>query len=325
MALNTVVTSKATAGQVNQSLLGNLVFVTVSELKVHKQDLVTLFTNSGLSLQKYQPGDIRPSDAMRRATSLIKNKRLGISYNGANVNAVLDVTEQQETALTIRHIGRKVVDEKGRKVCYDQLTSFFYDKQNNSLTFDPVDPLFCTEYAYDQLFSEVIATYNEWCQYHTKDTVRNIINKVVQSLMPTPIKTTPDDDAIAKFIPVTYEYELKALKQVIGDLGPYHTAGAVSGCQLIELYDSEANNSMIADAVKGDIKGRVQNLVGELTEILNNKGSIPVEQAQRFARQLVQMKNETTEYAGILSVSMDVLERQIATALSRIEGFTPVS
>lgn len=324
MALTNVVVNNATAGNQSQPLLGHLVFASVGDLRIHKQDLEHIFTNAGLSLNKYQPGDIRPSDAMRRATSKLKNKKLAINYNGQTVSAILDVTEQSEAAVTIRHIGRKVVDEKGRKVCYDQLTSFLYDKQNQTLTFEPTDALFAVEYNYNDEFNTIVNLFNEWCQYHTRDTVRNIINKVINSLMPTPIKTSQDDDAVARFIPVRYQDDLHALKKVVADLKQYHTNNLTSGCQLIELYDSTANNAMISNAVQGDIKLRIQNVVNDLAETLKQRSNLPLETVQRYTKQLVQMRAEAIEYAGLLRTSMSILEAQISTALNRVEEASPI-
>ena len=309
----------ATTGSAPAGILGYLAFMGFGDMKVHKSDLEQSFTSANLSLQQYQPGDIRQPDAMRRATSLLKNKKVEIMFNGQKRTAVIDVTEYATDTEVLRYIGRKVVDDKNMKITYDSISLIHFDKAQGTLSFEPVDTAFLTEYNYEVMLQDIMDKYIEWCQYHTKDTVRNIFNKVVNSLMPTPVAAVPGEPSVAKFIPVAYESTLIGMQQVIKDLKPHHLNGAVSGCQYIELVDSDINKQMINAAVHGDVKAKVQTLVHELQSTLQKNGSITVKSGQILANKLMEIKKEVQHYEDLLGASMTILEQQIVTALMKVD------
>ena len=60
----------AVKGGTTDNILGNLVWFSVSDMEILRDDLVKLAMNVGLP-EKYVPAPIRPSDAFRRATSEI--------------------------------------------------------------------------------------------------------------------------------------------------------------------------------------------------------------------------------------------------------------
>lgn len=300
-------------------LLGYLTFMSIGNLKVHKNDLEKSFQNAGLSLNQFQPGDIRPSDAFRRATSTLRNAKIDINYNGGQAKAIIDITEFITPTETLRYIGRKVVDEKNRNLDYQKISIMRFDRNTNQVDFDPVSIVYLSEAPYDNMLQSIVNLYNDWCIYHTKDTVRNICNKVVNSLMPTPVAAVQGEPSVAKFIPVTFETELMGLKQVIGDLSSHHLNNSESACQYIELFESDANKMLLNAAVHGDVKAKVQTLINDMAETLKKKGAITVDAGSRMAQKLQEMKREVAHYSNLLGTSMGVLEKQIVTALIRVD------
>jgi hypothetical protein len=318
MILNNKSTTQTGAN--GASLLGSLVFTRVGELKVHKNDLENIFTNNGLSPAKYDVDIIRPSDAMRRATSKLKNMQITIDINGAKRVAYLDIAESNLGKEVLRYVGRKVVDDKGKKVCYDQISTMVFDRGLKTLSHSPVDYAYQLEYDYEALLNDTEVKFMEWTQYHTQDTVRNTINKVISSLNPTKIKVTGDDDSIAKFVPVKYNSELQALKSILNDLNPYHTNQSyTSGIQFIDLVDTDANKDLLIQSVQSDISGRVNSLISDLSTTLISKSTISTQTAISFVEKLNTMRAEADEYAKLLKTSMSVLGQQIAQAVLQVE------
>lgn len=314
-----MVISARTGNSSKAGLLGYLTFMSIGQLRVHKNDLAASFQNAGLSLHQYQPGDIRASDAFRRATSLLRNKKIPIQYGGGQAIAILDITEFSTDDEVLRYVGRKVVDDKNRKLDYQKITVFVFDRSTEDVTYDPIATVFLNEANYDSIMNDIVNTYKDWCTYHTKDTIRNICNKVIASLMPTPVTAVQGEPSIAKFIPVTYEKELMGLKQVISDLSSYHLNGEESAVQYIELFESDANKALLNAAVHGDVQAKIQTMINEMTETLKKKGSITVEAGTRMANKLQEMRKEVVHYSNLLGTSMTILEKQIATALTRVE------
>jgi hypothetical protein len=301
------------------SILGNLVFTSIGDLRIHKNDLEQIFAKNGLSLTAYQPGDIRPSDAMRRATSKLKLKKVPIKYKGNDSSATIDVTESLTASGAVRYIGRKVIAEFMQTVDYEQISTFIFERSTGALSHTSVDQIYHAEYDYESILKDTENLYNEYCNYHNKETIRNIILRIVNSCMPTLIKPVADEDSVAKFIPHVHVHTINAMRAVILDLKNYHINGSASGCQFIELFDSEANKTMIETCLKNDVKTKVTNLVSELTDILKQRGAITLEKGKILVTQLKTIRDEVKTYSDLLGVGMDVLEKQIATAITRVE------
>ena len=78
----------AVSGGNAENILGNLVWFSVSDMEILRDDLVKLAMNVGLP-EKYVPAPIRPSDAFRRATSEIG----GVLRSNEEITEVLMVRE----------------------------------------------------------------------------------------------------------------------------------------------------------------------------------------------------------------------------------------
>jgi hypothetical protein len=304
--------------QTGNDLLGKLVYFSVGELKVSKQELENLFLKNNLSLSQYQPGDIRPSDAMRRATSTIRNRKIEILYNGKMVKAVLDVTESNTPDYAYRYIARKIIDDNNKEVKYDQISTFIFDKSNNQLTWTSVDLSFLLEYPYDKVLGDVENLYDEWTKYHTKDTVRNIMLRIINTCMPALVKSIEGEDSIAKFIPIAYSNVLENMKNILMDLRQYQTSTSNCGIQFIDLYDSQNNRSMIQKSIENDVKKKVDLLVSDLTETLSKNGNISSKKMTILSNRLKSTKREVAHYASLLKTTLGILDKQIETAFERI-------
>lgn len=301
-------------------LLGKLVFYTVGDIKINKQDLETLFIKNGLELSKFQPGDIRKSDAMRRATSLLRNKKIIINYlQLEDVVAYIDITENNTPTHVYRYIGRKVVDTANDEVNYEQIATFIYEKENDLLTFTTVDPMYEFEFPYNQLLAEIVDLYEEWTEFHTKDTIRNIVLKIINSCMPTLVKPIEGEDSIAKFIPFAYQNTMNSLRRLLLDINQYQIGEKSSGSQFIELYDSDENRKMLERNITENIKDKLEVLISDITTVLQNGEPIPLRRAITYTEKLDNLKLETKHYASLLKTSLDILTQQIETVHRRIE------
>ena len=126
--------------QSNQDLpdsmvLGNLLFYSLSDMKVSESDLFTIFTKCNLPVDYIRK--ISPSDVFRRATSSVKNKTIYIPdpVTGLSLKMKIDVDEVRCDDQGIKRIiGVKRINEVNEDVSYDQMGIAVFDRAHPSLS-----------------------------------------------------------------------------------------------------------------------------------------------------------------------------------------------
>jgi hypothetical protein len=102
------------------SLLGYLLWFSVSELEVKRDDLLGAIGDSGLD-ERFAPGEISPRDAFRRATSSLGRSRVSVTASAStrlfgdekrHANLLVRDVRTNGDSL-IRQLVREVVDSEG--------------------------------------------------------------------------------------------------------------------------------------------------------------------------------------------------------------------
>ncbi|MNQ62477.1 hypothetical protein D3C85_768220 [compost metagenome] len=291
-------------------LLGHILFMTVDELKVHKDDLASLFAKHSLS-SSFLPNEIKPHDAYRRASSKAAQS-IEVNYNGSVQKARLMVREvKKDNDKVHRHLIRELIDEKNIATEYATVGKMIFNRSTEMMEID-WDRSYLGEYNYTQVLIETQDLFSEWTQFHTKDTVRNIVNKVVKSTHPVSIM----QGGRAQFIPKLNRDILFNLRNMVREL-----PGA-SVAEIIPMIDTVDQRELITKNLEREVLADVDTLLGDFAELLKNS-SVRAGQVKRYAAAFVELQEKTAKYEGLLSSKMDVLQRQLGQALSKIQS-TPV-
>lgn len=308
-------TNNAIAVRTNEELdesllLGHILFMTVDELKVHKDDLASLFAKHNLS-KNFLPHEIKAHDAYRRASSKAA-QTLEIVFNGAPQKARLMVREVKKDHDKVhRHLIRELIDEKNIATEYATVGKMIFNRSTELMEIT-WDSAYLGEYAYDTVLHETEDLFMEWTQFHTKDTVRNIVNKVVKSTHPVSIM----QGGRAQFIPKLNRDILFNLRNMVREL----PGGSLA--EIIPMIDTIDQRELITKNLEREVLAEVDNLLGDFSELLKNS-SVRAGQVKRYASAFVELQEKTTKYEGLLQSKMGVLQRQLTEALAKIQS-TPV-
>jgi hypothetical protein len=291
-----------------QLLLGHILFLSMDEVKIHKDDLGTLFKKHNVS-SSFLPHEIKPHDAYRRASSKAQGP-IEVDVNGQKYKARLLVREvKKDTKRVLRHLVRELIDEKNEETKYATVGKIIYDRGNEAMDIS-WDPGFLGEYDYKKVLEDTRDLYVEWTQYHTKDTVRNIFNKVVKSMHPISITS----GGRAQFIPKMNQDLLYSLKGVVEEL-----PGA-SLAEIIPMIDTVDQRNLITKNLEKEVLYDVDKLLEDFSVLLQSGQPLRSSTVKRYAQAVVELQSKTQEYESLLSNKMTVLSQQLMAALGKVQS-----
>lgn len=292
-------------------LLGFLEFHTISDLRIHKDDLGAIFNKNGLD-PKFMPQEIKPHDAYRRATAKATST-VSIDFNGKPSEARLMVREvKADNNMVIRHLVRELVDKKNEQLGYATVGKFILQKKSGMMDIS-WDSSFLSEYEYDVLLADIQALYNEWTQFHTKDTVNNIVRRVVNDMNHVSIMP----NGRATFIPRNQRATLENLRGVIDDLKDYHTGANPSIMELIPMMDTSDQRDMVKRRAEMQLSEEANMLLADFADLLA-KDTASVKTVQRYAKRVVDLQVRLGEYEDLIQNKMTVLSNQLQDAMKKI-------
>ena len=293
-------------------LLGFLEFHTIPDLKISKADLLGLFVKHKVP-QHHLPAEIKEHDAFRRASATLQQS---ISVDNAITSKarllVREVLSDEDSI--VRVLVRELVDSKNKVLEYDSIASITFNRASCTVSVN-CNSYFLNEFAYDELLTEMKELYYEWTNFHTKDTVRNILNKIVNDM--NPISFSPRSKA--SFIPRQYSEELRGVAEMVHALTRYCDGYAECEMIMLPLIDSNEQRSLIDKKLKDEISFTTDNLIVELSEVLATQKTLQIRTLQRYAGEITTLRQKVRDYQKLLGTKMDLLDGQLDEALSRLD------
>ena len=216
-------------------LLGNLLFTNLIDMRIPVADLISIFQSNNIPDSYVRA--ISEADAFRRASSSIKNRILLLNAATEKVRVEVDEVKSDYEGIK-RIIGVKKVDEVAEDISYQPVGEIIFNRTNNLCTATPLFAPGDADYqAIRDLCDEVENKYQDWSVYHNKDTVRNIINRIISDTHPVNLMPT----GLCKFIPQTSTDLLYNLKQALTEMQSYASTPTMSSCL---LYTSDAADEL---------------------------------------------------------------------------------
>lgn len=290
-------------------LLGYLFFYTIGDIKIGESDLEDIFINNGLD--KSYIKKINKVDAFRRATSKSK-KGIVIDYNGDKTKAKLEIDEVRcDKDCIIRALGRKVIDESNETLSYETVGRIVFNRDTETIVSN-TDMRYSNEYLYDDILTETNDRYDEWSVFHTRDTVRNMSNNVIQSMYPVNLMPS----GLCKFIPKARKATLYALQGVIRDLSKFGTDCLF---EVIPVIDTKEQRNLIDQSATKEIKEELFLFTQELKDIITAKQVLSSKSAASYIDKFKTLRNKTKEYESLLDSYKTIITKQIEEAISLVQ------
>lgn len=302
-------------------LLGNLLFTTLVDMKIADADLTAIFKQNNIP-EKYIK-KISEADAFRRASSSIKNRTIFVTDANGNPEKVhVEVDEIKCDSDSIKRIiGIKRVDEVKEDIQYEPVGEILFNRVNNTCIATPLCASTDTDYPiFRDICDEVEGKYADWSVYHNKDTVRNIVNRIIADTHPVNLMPT----GLCKFIPQNATGLLYNLKEALKVMSTYRTNVMVGDniIEIIPVIDTEEQRELVEKNFTAEITDELFSFTQELKEVLTKKTTLSVRTATSYIDKFNLLKQKAQEYESLLGIYVDSIHQQISKSLELVNTNT---
>ena len=296
-------------------LLGNLLFTNLIDMRIPVADLISIFQSNNIPDSYVRT--ISEADAFRRASSSIKNRILLLNAATEKVRVEVDEVKSDYEGIK-RIIGVKKVDEVSEDISYQPVGEIIFNRTNNLCTATPLFAPGDADYqAIRDLCDEVENKYQDWSVYHNKDTVRNIINRIVSDTHPVNLMPT----GLCKFIPQTSTDLLYNLKQALTEMQSYASTPTMSRniMEIIPVIDTEEQRNLIEKNFTAEITDELFSFTQELKDVLQKKQVLSTRTANAYIEKFNILKAKAKEYESLLGIYVDSIYTQIKDSLDLVD------
>ena len=296
-------------------LLGNLLFTNLIDMRIPVADLISIFQSNNIPDSYVRT--ISEADAFRRASSSIKNRILLLNAATEKVRVEVDEVKSDYEGIK-RIIGVKKVDEVAEDISYQPVGEIIFNRTNNLCTATPLFASGDVDYqAIRDLCDEVENKYQDWSVYHNKDTVRNIINRIISDTHPVNLMPT----GLCKFIPQTSTDLLYNLKQALTEMQSYASTPTMSRniMEIIPVIDTEEQRNLIEKNFTAEITDELFSFTQELKDVLQKKQVLSTRTANAYIEKFNILKAKAKEYESLLGIYVDSIYTQIKDSLDLVD------
>ena len=296
-------------------LLGNLLFTNLIDMRIPVADLISIFQSNNIPDSYVRA--ISEADAFRRASSSIKNRILLLNASTEKVRIEVDEVKSDYEGIK-RIIGVKKVDEVSEDISYQPVGEIIFNRTNNLCTATPLFAPGDVDYqTIRDLCDEVENKYQDWSVYHNKDTVRNIINRIISDTHPVNLMPT----GLCKFIPQTSTDLLYNLKQALIEMQSYASIPTMSRniMEIIPVIDTEEQRNLIEKNFTAEITDELFSFTQELKDVLQKKQVLSTRTANAYIEKFNILKAKAKEYESLLGIYVDSIYTQIKDSLDLVD------
>lgn len=301
-------------------LLGNLLFTNLTDMRIADSDLSAIFKSNNIPESYVRK--ISEADAFRRASSSIKNKILYITNpNGGSDKVRVEVDEVRSDYDSIKRIiGVKRVDEANEDIKYEPVGEITFNRQGSVCVAMPLSAPGDTDYqTIRDLCDDVENRYADWSVYHNKDTVRNIINRIISDTHPVNLMPT----GLCKFIPSGYTDLMYNLKEALHSMQSYSLQpGGTNIMEIIPVIDTEEQRQLVEKNFTAEITNELFSFTQELKDVLQKRQSLSVRTASSYIDKFNLLKSKAKEYESLLGIYVDSIHQQITESLELVDSNT---
>ncbi len=296
--------------------LGSLLYYSLSDMKIKEQELFDLFKQNQLPVDYIRK--ISAPDAFRRASSSVKNTTLYItdSTTGETMKTKIEVDEVKSDDSGIKRIiGIKAVNEKNEEISYVPVASVEFFRKNEVVS-TYVDSSYATNQDICDLCDEIENKYAEWSVYHTKDTIRNTILRIINDTHPVSLTPT----GLCKFVPRSHTDLLYSLKETLTDMEQYcQNPGDHNFIEIIPVINTEEQQDLIKDASTRELKEELFGFTQELKDVLQARQTLPARTVSSYLERFKTLSEKVNDYESLLGNYLGFLKVQITDAVTLVK------
>ena len=311
------------------SALGCLVWYSVSEVKIPRDEMLELALNANLP-EKYLPAPVRPVDAYRRATGEVQ----GTLRSEKGLTETLLVREVcADKEFVVRHIVKETADKLNKELTYQEKCGVFtYHREVEMLTVADLTDQDAAEAA--DRAKELFEIYR---RYYTSEHVRRMIKSVLNDCKALSLRPS----GAVYFIPKKYRDEIESLGNFVKNLPDgsveFHKMPVVDMEEQRQMLEQklrahiEAEVARVRQALGADpetlaAKQNLKDAVAEFAQVL--KKDVRKSNVDDAVRRFRLLSEQVKEYEELLETNLsevrstlDILREQARAMLDRVEPF----
>jgi len=291
-------------------LCGHLIWYTVSDMAVTRQQLQEHFRNSGMD-EQWLPPELRPVDAYRKATGQLvrtvptpseEAKRTGVVERRYRFEDVLCDSKR-----VIRHLVRVDVDARAVELRLVELAAVTFDRQTAGLQVQVLD---ATDPVCGELLDEAISRFKHYRDHYDGDAVRRMLHRILSSMDPTLFK----DSGGFWFVPYKYASNLATFRRLLEALGLRYGTMPV-----VDTEDARNLVRQMFEHQAREIMGRLATLLKRDVEDLDRRSVVDgLDQAKDLLRQIREYQELLQQDLQDLLFQADVIQRQMLALVERV-------
>lgn len=299
-----------------EMLLGNLVFINLTDMKIPDTDLKQIFMANGIAESYVR--NISQADAFRRASSSVKNRKINIiDNNGQLKDAKLEVDEVRSDENGIKRIiGMKLVDQANEDIAYEPVAEIIFNRSTGFCAAIPTvsksDPNLSV---YETICKDCEDKYTEWSVFHNKDTVRNIVNRIITDTHPINLMPT----GLCKFSPSSKSSLLYSLKVALNDMSSFSLKNMENIMEIIPVIDTKEQRDLVNKNFQMEISDELLGLAMELKNVLQKKQKISSRSAASYIEKYKMYQDKIQDYESLLNVYAGSLHAQLQEVVQLVD------
>src|SRR5215218_1233709 len=303
----------ASAAQEEVSLLGYLLWFSISEAAVGREDLLGAMEDAGLD-ERFAPGEISARDAFRRATSSLQRSRVPYTarsqsrlFGTERRHANLLIRDVRTTgASVVRQLVREVVDAVGATLEHRTVGQLELSQKGEMRAFPLTAGLLEEE---EEILRAAEAAFEEARAHHDAGAIRRTNQRALSECAPVGLRTSGG----VYFVPRSHEPEVRAIERFVGELKDRLKEKAKRTLIMaVELVDCEEYRDAIAASLDEQVSREANALIKEMGEILRKHSKITRRRQEDLFGRVRALKGAVADYEALL-------EREIADARANLE------
>lgn len=267
-----------------EGIIGDLFWYGLGEQQVSRLELEDKLALAGLDTG-WLPNEIRPSDAFRRATKAVEQRKPSDTPGVARNFLVREVSSDREVIQ--RNIVCEIVDEKGKRLEYITDAGIMKLDKVNGNTFSYT----ATSAEVEMMCEEAKELYNIFSSHYPSQALRSMVTRILWSCSPTPVRPAGG----VYFVPENRSETIRKLCTFLNSLEKGE------GFK-VPLVNSLENRKMVSGKLFEHMDNILENVRSVLTVGIGVKKSDAkaiLEDAQRILK----------DYQGYQSIIADESER----------------
>lgn len=289
----------------SEGLLGQLLWYSMSEIRVPHADAVTIITNEGINNVPNRPRD---ADVFKRIAS--KVTRTKVPTNDEDIFENYRWVEFKDDDEITRRLIRETVDNNGRKLSVDERLDVSFRRDTSKIS---VTPIATDLSGYDySLSDEVTSGFDNWkgClnAYALREWMRaHIYGRCLAT------KVKPGGGVY--FVQQAFVGNVEALERIAEALQPYlvEKHGEVEFHSL-PLLDDTKQREMVQKYFEAETVDAVDAMMAEITKISKSTRKISTDKYAELLTQYQDLASKTKDYE-------DLLEQKLASTTTRLDLF----